>query len=61
MDILLEFAIGFAAFMAGWYALHIAAEKLKQWSIAARRCPPLTNAILRLLVAAWVEKSEHPW
>ena len=27
---LLEFAIGFAAFMAGWYALHMAAEKLKQ-------------------------------
>ena len=27
---LLEFAIGFAAFMAGWYALQMAAEKLKQ-------------------------------
>jgi hypothetical protein len=27
---LLEFAIGFAAFMAGWYALHMAAETLKQ-------------------------------
>jgi len=30
MDILLEFAIGFAAFMAGWYAMQMAAEKLKQ-------------------------------
>jgi hypothetical protein len=28
--ILLEFAIAFAAFMAGWYALQMAAEKLKQ-------------------------------
>jgi hypothetical protein len=27
---LLEFAIGFAAFMAGWYALHMATETLKQ-------------------------------
>jgi hypothetical protein len=27
---LLEFAIAFAAFMAGWYALQLAAEKLKQ-------------------------------
>jgi hypothetical protein len=27
---LLEFAIAFAAFMAGWYALRMAAEKLKQ-------------------------------
>ena len=25
-----EFAIGFAAFMAGWYALHMAVETLKQ-------------------------------
>jgi len=27
---LLEFAIGFAALMAGWYAMQMAAEKLKQ-------------------------------
>ena len=27
---LLEFAIAFAAFMAGWYALQMAAETLKQ-------------------------------
>jgi hypothetical protein len=27
---LLEFAIGFAAFMAGWYAMRVAEEKLKQ-------------------------------
>jgi hypothetical protein len=27
---LLEFAIGFAALMAGWYAMRMAAEKLKQ-------------------------------
>ena len=27
---LLEFAIGFAAFMVGWYALHMAVETLKQ-------------------------------
>jgi hypothetical protein len=27
---LLEFAIAFAAFMASWYALQLAAEKLKQ-------------------------------
>jgi hypothetical protein len=27
---LLEFGIAFAAFMAGWYALQMAAEKLKQ-------------------------------
>ena len=27
---LLEFVIAFAAFMAGWYALQMAAEKLKQ-------------------------------
>lgn len=27
---LLEFAIGFAALMAGWYAIQMAAEKLKQ-------------------------------
>jgi hypothetical protein len=26
----LEFAIAFAAFMAGWYALQMAAEALKQ-------------------------------
>jgi len=27
---LLEFVIAFDAFMAGWYALQMAAEKLKQ-------------------------------
>ena len=27
---LLEFAIGFAAFMAGWYATRMAADTLKQ-------------------------------
>jgi hypothetical protein len=26
-NVLLEFAIGFAAFMAGWYAMRMAAEK----------------------------------
>jgi hypothetical protein len=29
-NVLLEFAIGFAALMAGWYAMRMAAEKLKQ-------------------------------
>ena len=29
-NVLLEFAIGFAALMAGWYAIRLVAEKLKR-------------------------------
>jgi len=51
---LLEFAIGFAAFMAGWYAMQMAAEKLKQWSATA------ATDLIASTAAVWPEIKAKP-